>query len=92
MLQSSFFVAGDITVLETATDRLAELRVTSKIVESTLGVCEIQLKSHLRGYLSVGNNRETMIEAITQSLPYMGFPRSLNALNCVNEVAPESNK
>jgi L-lactate dehydrogenase len=27
------FCAGDITVLETATDRLAELRVTSKIVE-----------------------------------------------------------
>ena len=26
------FCAGDITVLETATDRLAELRVTSKIV------------------------------------------------------------
>lgn len=59
---------------------------------STLGVCEIQLKSHLRGYLSVGNNKETMIEAITQSLPYMGFPRYLNALNCVNEVAPENNK
>ena len=28
------FCAGDITVLETATDRLAELRVTSKIVEN----------------------------------------------------------
>ncbi|MGO2385030.1 MAG: lactate/malate family dehydrogenase [Pseudolactococcus laudensis] len=27
------FCAGDIRVLETATDRLAELRVTSKIVE-----------------------------------------------------------
>jgi L-lactate dehydrogenase len=27
------FCAGDITVLETATDRLAELRVTSKVVE-----------------------------------------------------------
>lgn len=30
-----------------------------------------------------------MIEAITQSLPYMGFPRTLDALNCVNEVVPE---
>lgn len=57
-----------------------------------LGGCENQVKAHVSGNLSVGNDKETMIEAITQSLPYMGFPRTLNALNCINEVVPESNK
>jgi len=58
---------------------------------SALGGCEGQVKAHVAGNLSVGNDKETMIEAITQSLPHMGFPRTLNALNCVNEVIPESN-
>ena len=52
---------------------------------SALGGCEPQLKSHVQGNLHVGNNRDLMIEAITQCMPYMGFPRTLNALNCVNE-------
>ncbi|OLN26363.1 carboxymuconolactone decarboxylase family protein [Desulfosporosinus metallidurans] len=56
---------------------------------STLGGCESQVKAHVQGNLNVGNNKELMIEAITQCLPDMGFPRTLNALNCVNEIIPE---
>jgi len=52
---------------------------------SALGGCENQLRSHVQGNLNVGNDKELMIEAITQCIPYMGFPRSLNALNCVND-------
>jgi 4-carboxymuconolactone decarboxylase len=52
---------------------------------SALGGCESQLKSHVQGNLNVGNDKELMIEAITQCMPYMGFPRTLNALNCVND-------
>jgi 4-carboxymuconolactone decarboxylase len=52
---------------------------------SALGGCESQLRSHVQGNLNVGNDKELMIEAITQCIPYMGFPRTLNALNCVNE-------
>ena len=55
----------------------------------TLGGCEPQLKDHMRGNLKVGNDKNRIVEAITQCLPYMGFPRTLNALNCLNEVAPE---
>ena len=51
-----------------------------------LGGCENQLKSHIQGNLNVGNDKDLLIEAITQCLPYMGFPRTLNALNCVNDV------
>jgi 4-carboxymuconolactone decarboxylase len=52
---------------------------------SALGGCEPQLRSHVQGNLNVGNDRELMIEAITQCLPFMGYPRTLNALNCVND-------
>jgi 4-carboxymuconolactone decarboxylase len=52
---------------------------------SALGGCESQVKSHVQGNLNVGNSQELMIDAIIQCLPYVGFPRTLNALNCVNE-------
>lgn len=58
---------------------------------SALGGCENQLKSHVQGNLNVGNDKDLLINAITQCMPYMGFPRTLNALNCVNEIVPESN-
>ena len=57
---------------------------------STLGGCESQVKSHVIGNKNVGNDKETLITAITHCLPYMGFPRTLNALACVNEIIPEN--
>ncbi|MED1203907.1 carboxymuconolactone decarboxylase family protein [Heyndrickxia acidicola] len=57
---------------------------------STLGGCESQVKSHVLGNKNVGNDKETLITAITHCLPYMGFPRTLNALACVNEIIPEN--
>lgn len=55
-------------------------------IVSSLGGCESQVKSHVQGNLNVGNDKEAMITAITHCLPYMGFPRTLNALSCINEV------
>ena len=52
---------------------------------ATLGGCENQLRGHTQGNLNVGNDKEKLISAITVILPYIGFPRSLNALNIVNE-------
>ena len=54
---------------------------------STLGGCENQLRSHVGGNLAVGNDKDIMIEAVTQCMPYIGFPRTLNALGCINEIA-----
>ena len=53
-----------------------------------LGGCEGQVRAHIRGNLSVGNSRETLIAVLTQCLPYIGFPRMFNALSCLNEIAP----
>jgi 4-carboxymuconolactone decarboxylase len=56
---------------------------------SALGGAENQVKGHVQGNKNVGNDKETLITALTHCLPYMGFPRTLNALACVNEVIPE---
>ncbi len=55
----------------------------------TLGGCESQVKAHIGGNISVGNTKDILIAVITQCLPYIGFPRMLNALNCLNEVVPD---
>jgi 4-carboxymuconolactone decarboxylase len=57
-------------------------------IVSSLGGCEGQVKAHISGNLKVGNDKNVMLEAITQCLPYMGFPRTLNALACINELIP----
>ena len=51
------------------------------------GGCEPQLTSHAAGNMLVGNDKAFLIAVISQCLPYLGYPRSLNALRCVNEAA-----
>lgn len=53
---------------------------------SALGGCESQVKSHVQGNANVGNERQKLIDALETCLPLMGFPRTLNALGCVNAV------
>ncbi len=55
----------------------------------SLGGCEPQLKGHIQGNVTVGNDKATLIEVVTQLVPYIGYPRTLNALRCLNEVLPE---
>ena len=52
----------------------------------SLGGCEAQVKGHIAGNLNVGNDRKFLIETVTQLLPYIGYPRALNALRCIDEV------
>ncbi|SMQ81608.1 4-carboxymuconolactone decarboxylase [Bacillus sp. OV166] len=59
-------------------------------IVSSLGGAEGQVKAHVQGNKNVGNDKETLITAITHCLPYMGFPRTLNALSCINEIIPEN--
>ena len=52
----------------------------------SLGGCESQLKGHIQGNVNVGNDKEVLISVVTQLLPYVGYPRALNAIRCINEV------
>ncbi|MEH1789506.1 carboxymuconolactone decarboxylase family protein [Nostoc sp.] len=54
-----------------------------------LGGVESQIKGHIQGNLNVGNGKDILLDLITQLLPWVGYPRTLNALKCLNEVATE---
>lgn len=50
------------------------------------GGCEPQLKGHIAGNYHVGNDKDFLIAVISSNLPFIGYPRTLNALNCIREV------
>lgn len=54
-----------------------------------LGGVESQVKGHIQGNLNVGNGKDILLDLMTQLLPWVGYPRTLNALKCLNEVATE---
>lgn len=51
------------------------------------GGCEPQLTAHAKGNMNMGNNKEFLIKVVSQCLPYIGYPRSLNAITCINKAA-----
>jgi 4-carboxymuconolactone decarboxylase len=52
----------------------------------SLGGCDAQVAGHIRGNLNVGNTRETLLEVLTQLLPFIGYPRTLNGLRVLDEI------
>ena len=54
------------------------------------GGCEPQLISHAGANIRLGNDAGFLIQIISQCLPYIGYPRSLNALRCVQEAQKAS--
>ncbi|MCK9296686.1 MAG: carboxymuconolactone decarboxylase family protein [Desulfobulbaceae bacterium] len=67
--------------------KMRELLTFSMLL--SLGGCEPQLKGHVQGNINVGNDKQVLLSTVTQLLPYVGYPRTLNAIRCVNEVVPE---
>lgn len=51
------------------------------------GGCEPQLKSHAQANMRIGNDRAFLIKVLSQCVPYIGYPRVLNALTCIDEAA-----
>ena len=51
------------------------------------GGCEPQLTSHAKGNMNMGNDAAFLTKVVSQCLPYIGYPRSLNAIACINKAA-----
>jgi 4-carboxymuconolactone decarboxylase len=66
--------------------RTRELLTFAMLV--SLGGCDPQVKGHVAANLNVGNGRPELISVITVLLPFIGYPRTLNGLAAINEVAP----
>ena len=67
--------------------KMRELLTFSMLV--SLGGCESQVKGHIAGNANIGNDKATLLAVVTQLLPYIGYPRTLNGIACLNEVLPE---
>jgi 4-carboxymuconolactone decarboxylase len=63
--------------------RTRELLTFAMLV--SLGGCEPQVAGHVAANLNVGNDRTVLVDTLTQLLPYIGYPRTLNGLRVVNE-------
>jgi 4-carboxymuconolactone decarboxylase len=53
---------------------------------AALGGCDPQVKGHVAANLRVGNDRGRLIDVLTQLLPFIGYPRTLNGLRAVEEA------
>ena len=65
---------------------LKEREFLTFVYISALGGCEPQVKAHAAGNISVDNTRQMLIDALVVMVPYIGFPKTLNAFGMVNEV------
>lgn len=79
---------GDYQTRTGLTVQQRELLTFSMLI--SLGSCESQVKGHIGGNVAVGNGKDTLLAVVTQLLPYNGYPRTLNAIACLNEVIPEN--
>lgn len=61
-----------------------ELLTLSMLI--SLGGADPQVKGHVQANLNVGNDRAAMLAVITQLLPFVGYPRTLNALHALDEI------
>lgn len=78
------FAFGDIYAREGLSLQERELVTITSLL--TAGGCDSQLRVHLNGALNVGVAPEKIVEALIQCVPYVGFPRVLNAVSAAKEV------
>lgn len=53
---------------------------------------ESQIRSHISGNVNMGRDKEFLTQVLYQCLPYTGYPRLLNAMNCLNQVLDTAEK
>lgn len=66
---------------------LAERELITFCFLMAQGGCEPQLTAHAKGNMNMGNDKDFLVRVVSQCLPYIGYPRSLNAITCVNKAA-----
>lgn len=83
MRQLQYLIFGQVFYVGDLTDKKREL-ITCTIL-SVLQTLP-QLKAHVHAALNVGVNPLELKEAVYQCAPFIGYPRTLNAIQILNEV------
>lgn len=68
---------------------LAERELITFCFLMAQGGCEPQLIAYAKGNMNMGNDKNFLIRVVSQCLPYIGYPRSLNAISCINKAVEE---
>lgn len=81
------FAFGDVYSRKRLTLQEREMITIASLLTS--GGCEPQLEVHINGALNVGISPEKIIETFIQCIPYVGFPRVLNAVFVAKKIFSE---
>lgn len=81
------FVFGDIYNRQTLDLKQREMITITSLL--SLGNVESQLKVHIKASLNVGLSQKEIIETFIQCIPYVGFPRVLNAIFVAKKIFEE---
>ncbi len=82
------YIFGDVCYTGSLDNRMREL-VTVTVL-TTLGTLP-QLKAHVQASLNAGCTPVEIREAVYQCAPFIGFPKTLNAISTMNEVFAGNN-
>ncbi|ECL1830082.1 carboxymuconolactone decarboxylase family protein [Campylobacter jejuni] len=52
----------------------------------SLGGLDNQVKAHIQGNLNMGQSRKDLLNVIAALIPYIGYPKALNALNLLDDI------
>lgn len=77
---------GDYYTREVFNMQQREMLTFAAII--ALGGADPQARGHVSANITVGNTRQQLLDVITVALPYIGYPRTLNALTAINSVVP----
>jgi len=53
---------------------------------ATMGGCDAQLETHVHGAFNVGLTESEVVEVIMTLIPFIGFPKALNAIAVLKRV------
>lgn len=81
------FAFGDIYARPGLTLQQREMITVTTLL--TQGDTADQLKVHINGALNVGLKPKTIVETVIQCIPYVGFPKVLNALTVIKGILQE---
>ena len=65
---------------------LAFRELLTLVILTSLGGADSQVRAHIQGNLNIGHERAYLIEVFTALVPYIGYPRTLNALAALDEL------
>lgn len=68
---------------------LAERELITFCFLMAQGGCEPQLIAHSKGNMRMGNDKDLLLKVVSHCLPYIGYPRSLNAISCIRKAVEE---